>query len=110
MDPTDVDRLIAGVRAEIRQLGEALVDASELADVQAFLTGSLPLSLEMNEGVAGTILNMEQNQLGLDYLYRYPGLVREITPERIRAAARKWLDADNLAVGIAGPPVGQDQA
>jgi predicted Zn-dependent peptidase len=62
----------------------------------------LPLSLEVNEGVAGSILNMEQNGLGLDYLYRYPNLVLEITPERIQAVVRKWLDPDNLAVGIAG--------
>jgi zinc protease len=108
VDPAYVDRIIEGVRTEIRQLCDVPVDAPELADVQAFLTGSLPLSLEMNEGVAGAILNMEQHQSGLDYLCRYPDLVREITPERVQAAARKWLDPDNLAVGIAGPPADQD--
>jgi zinc protease len=102
VDPTNVERIIDGVRAEIRQLCSEPVEPTELADVQAFLTGSLPLSLEVNEGVAGSILNIEQNGLGLDYLYRYPNLVREITPERIQAAARKWLDPDRLAVGIAG--------
>jgi predicted Zn-dependent peptidase len=47
---------------------------------------------------------MEQHQLGLDYLARYPSLIQEITAERVREAARRWLHSDNLAIGIAGPP------
>ena len=104
IDPDNVEQMIQGVRAEIRHMRDAPVTADELADVQAYLTGSLPLSLETNEGVAGAILNMEQHQLGFDYLARYPGLVHEITVERIRAAACAWFDPDNLALGIAGPP------
>jgi zinc protease len=103
VDPANVERTIEGARAEIRRLRDEPVKADELADVQTYLTGSLPLSLETNEGVASAILNMEQHQLGFDYLVRYPSLIGEITPERIQTAAHKWLDPDNLAVGIAGP-------
>jgi zinc protease len=103
--PVNVERIIKGARSEMRRLRDTLVQADELADVKAFVTGSLPLRLEMNEGVAGAILNMEQYELGLDYLARYPGLIHAISAERIQAAARKWLDPDNLAIGIAGPPV-----
>jgi zinc protease len=103
VDPVNVERTIVGARDEIRRMHSALVDVAELSDVQANLTGSLPLSLETNEGVASTILNIERYQLGLDYLSRFPDLVREITPERIQAAACKWLDPDNLCLGIAGP-------
>jgi zinc protease len=105
VDPANVERVIEGARAEIRRMRDTLVEDDELADVQTYLNGSLPLSLETNEGVAGALLNIEQHQLGLDYLSRYPRLVREITPERIQAVVRKWLDPDNLAVGIAGPPL-----
>jgi zinc protease len=83
---------------------DTLVGPDELADVKTYVTGALPLGLETNEGVASAMLNMEQHQLGLDYLARYPGLIHEVTAERIQAAARKWFDPDNLAVGIAGPP------
>jgi len=103
VDPANVERTIEGARAEIRRLCGEPVQVDELGDVQAYLTGSLPLSLETNEGVLGVILNIERYQLGLDYLSRYPDLVREITPERIQATARKWLDPDNLFVGVAGP-------
>ena len=105
VDPGNVERMLEGARAEIRRLRNTSVEADELADAQANITGSLPLSLETNEGVAGAILNMEQYRLGLDYLARYPNLIRQITRERVQVAARKWLDPDNLAVGIAGPVV-----
>jgi zinc protease len=102
VDAANVERIIESARVEIRRLCDTKVDATELEDVQTYLTGSLPLSLETNEGVAGAILNMTRHELGLDYLSRYPDLVNQVTPRRIQAAARKWLDADNLAVGIAG--------
>jgi zinc protease len=105
VDPANVERTIEGAQAEIRRMRDERVEAVELVDVQAYLAGSLPLSLETNEGVAGAILNIERHQLGLDYLSRYSDLVREITPERIQIAACKWLDPDNLFIGVAGPAV-----
>jgi zinc protease len=102
VDPSNLERTIQGVRDEIRRMRDQPVEATELEDVQANITGSLPLSLETNEGVASAILNIEQHELGVDYLARYPALVRQITPERVQAAMRNWLDPDNLAIGIAG--------
>ncbi len=104
VDPDNVERIIQSAQAEIHCMRDTLVDSDELDDVHAFLTGSLPLSLETNEGVSGVILNIEQNQLGFDYLTRYPHLIYEITAERIRTALLKWLDPDNMVISIAGPP------
>jgi zinc protease len=105
VDPDNIERTIEQSRAEVRRMQESLVDATELEDVQTYLTGSLPLSLETNEGVAGAILNMVQYELGLDYLSRYPDLIGAVTPQRIQAAARKWFDTEHLAIGSAGPPL-----
>ena len=76
----------------------------ELDDNRAFITGSLPLQLETNEGVARSILNMERYNLGLDFLQRYTGLINEITAERVQAVAQRWLDPDAYALATAGPP------
>ncbi len=105
VDPDNVERIIQGVRTEIRCMRDTLVEDDELADIHAYLTGSLPLSLETNEGVSGAILNMEQNQLGFDYRAGYPRLIYEIAPGRVRAALCKWLDPDNMVISIAGPPM-----
>ena len=69
-------------------------------DNRAFITGSLPLRLETNDGVAQTILNMERYNLGLDYLQRYPDLIGGITAERVQAVAQRWLDPDAYALAI----------
>jgi zinc protease len=80
------------------------VTEEELDDNKAFITGSLPLRLETNEGVARAILDMERYGLGLDYLQRYKGLINEITAEQVQAVAQRWLDPDAYALAIAGPP------
>lgn len=104
VNPANVARAIASIRAEIARICEEPVGEQELADNKAFLTGSLPLRLETNEGVAQIILDMERYGLGLDYLQRYTDLINAITPEQVQAAAQKWLDPDAYALAIAGPP------
>lgn len=104
VSPANVERAVASVRAEIGRICEEPVDEEELKDCQAYLTGSMPLQLETNSGVASSILSMERYDLGLDYLQRYEALINEVTPERVQAAARRWLDPEAYALAIAGPP------
>jgi zinc protease len=104
VDPANVARAVESIRAEIRRICEEPVDEEELRDSQAYLTGSMPLHLETNEGVASTMLSMERYDLGLDYLQRYADLIERVTVERVQAAAQRWLDPDAYALAIAGPP------
>ena len=108
VNPANVEKALESIRTEIRRICQELVPEPELADSQAFLVGSLPLRLETNEGVARAILEMELYDLGLDYLQRYEGLIREITPERVLAAAQTWLDPDAYVLAIAGPPTSNE--
>jgi zinc protease len=104
VNPASVEQAIASIRAEVRRICEEPVDAKELEDNKAFITGSLPLRLEMNEGVAQAIANMERHDLGLDYLQRYAALICEITVERVQTVAQRWLDPDAYGLAVAGPP------
>jgi zinc protease len=103
--PLNVEQAVASIREEIRRICEERVGEEELNDNKAFITGSLPLQLETNEGVARSILNMERFSLGLDYLQRYKGLIDEITAEQVHAVAQRWLDPDAYTLAIAGPPL-----
>lgn len=107
VNPSNIEPAIESIRAEIRRICDEPVPEDELADNKAFLTGSLPLRLETNEGVAQAIVNMERYNLGLDYLQRYADLINEIDAARVQAAAQRWLDADAYALAIAGPPPSQ---
>lgn len=103
VDPANVDRAIASILDEIARMGEELAPEEEIEDSKSYLTGSLPLRLETNEGVASAILDMEWYGLGLDYLQRYPDLVRAVTAEQIRDVVARYLRPQAYALGIAGP-------
>lgn len=103
--PQHVERAIEAILDEIRRIQSDLVTDEELADSKAYRTGSLPMSIETNAGIADVITDMEIYDLGLDYLYRYPELINAITPERIRQAARAYLSAEQVAVAVCGPEV-----
>ena len=77
---------------------------AEQADGVSSLLGSLPRQLETNEGAAAVMGEIELYDLGLDYLERYPDIVRSLTSEQVTEAARRWLDPDHLVTAIAGPP------
>lgn len=102
--PGKVEQALASIRAEIRRMQTDLVPPEELQDSQAFLTGSLPVGLETNSGLASIISDMETLSLGLDYLERYRDEINQVTPEQVRAAAQSAFSADDIVVAVAGPP------
>ncbi len=103
VNPANVARALDSIVAEIRRITTEPVSAEDLADNQAHFTGSLPLQLESNEGVAGAILRMEYFDLGLDYLRNYADLINRLTANDLLAAARRYLNPDAYALGVAGP-------
>lgn len=102
--PENVTRAVETIRREVRRLIDEPVSAEELADNKSFFKGHLILSLETNEGVAGSILSMEMYGLGLDYLRRYNDIVDSLSAQDVQNAAAHYLDPDAYALGIAGPP------
>ncbi len=103
VNPANVDQAVALTLREIQKFTQRKVTAEELADNKTFFIGRLPLSLETNGGVAGSISNMELHQLGLDYLQRYPAMIQAITQEEVLETAREFLSAERYALAIAGP-------
>lgn len=107
VNPKNLDRAIDGIIVEINRLRSEPVSDDELNEARDFLTGSLALRLETNDGVAATLSDIELFDLGLDYLQRYPGIIRGITAEQILAAAHKYAQIENYALAIAGPVDGK---
>jgi len=104
VNPANVDRALDSIREEVDRLLIEPVSEAELGDSKAYLTGSLPLRLETNEGVANTIVQMERYQLGLDYLHRYAGLIKTVAPADVQRVATRFLDAERYVLAVAGPP------
>jgi zinc protease len=104
VDPSNIDRAIDGIRDELRRLRTDGVTAEELSDAKSYLTGSTPLAIESLGGVVSLLLSIEEHQLGLDYLERYPEIIEALTAEQLLTAAKTHLDEQVFAIGIAGPP------
>lgn len=104
VDPKKEEKAIELIKAEMHRFVTEPVEEEELNDSQANFIGRLPLSLETNAGVAGSLVYIEKHGLGLDYLQRYPESIRAITREDVLAAAAHFLDVQRVAVAIAGPP------
>jgi zinc protease len=105
--PDKVEQAIDSIIHEIERMRSEPLPADELADSQAYRSGSLPVGLETNSGLAGIITDMEYYKLGLDYLQQLPDKFEAMTPESVQAAAAKYLSSESLAIAVAGPEVGE---
>jgi zinc protease len=103
INPVNVDEAAEAILFEMRRMRDEPVPADELADVKAYMTGSLPVRLETNEGLAHSLSDIALYGLGLDYLVRYPHLIEAVTAEQIQAAVATHLHPDRSFVVAAGP-------
>jgi zinc protease len=105
VNPANVERAVELSVTEVRKMIDIGVTDEELADNKSYFVGRMPLQLESNEGVAGTILSMETYGLGLDYLARLPGIIGALTKDDLREAIRRYWNPDAAVVAVAGPPM-----
>jgi zinc protease len=103
VNPNSVERAIEAILHEVGQFCSDGPTAEELSDARDFMTGSTVLGLETNDGIGGTLLGIERYGLGLDYIARYPAIIRSVSAEQIVEAARHYLSTKNYALAIAGP-------
>ncbi len=103
VNPANVDKTVALILQELQRLRETRVSKEELLDTQSYLTGSLPLQLETNAGVAHALLNIERHNLGLDYLQRYTDMIMAVTAPQVQDVAQRWLDPEHYALAIVDP-------
>jgi zinc protease len=105
VNPINIDRAIELSVKEVRRMTEELVTDEEMMDNKSYFTGRLPLQLESNEGVAGTILSMMEYDLGLDYLIEMPDIIQRLTREDLIEAVRHYWQSDAYVVSVSGPQV-----
>lgn len=103
VNPENVDEAVNDITEEFRRLATEPVSDEEIADVKAYFTGSLPLQLETNAGIANTLLRIESYDLGLDYLVNYHDTITSITQDDLLATAQTYINPDALVVSVAGP-------
>jgi zinc protease len=106
VNPRNLDKALESIDTELRRFLDDGPTEAEQADGVSSLLGSLPRQLETNEGAAAVISEMELYGLGLDYLERYPDIIRSLTRDQVTETARRWILPEHLVTAIAGPPRG----
>lgn len=102
-NPANAARCAEAVLGEVRRLHDEGPTDEEMEAAKGYLTGVFPVRLETNAGVAGQLLSAEIYGLGLDYIERYPSIVRSVTTAQAREAARTYLDPERYVLVFAGP-------
>lgn len=79
---------------------------TEIADAKTYLIGSFPLQFESTTSVAGLMIALQREHLGLDYLSRRDGLIANVTQDDVKRVAARLLDAKMLSYVVVGHPQG----
>ena len=107
-------KAVRGFLEEIDRIRQEAVSEEELRDVQEYLTGSFVFALERNSNLASYAIRAKRFDLGLDYLHRYPGLIRSVTVDDVQTVAQRHLHPDRDVIVSAGagrsPPGGGSPA
>ena len=93
---------IQQVVAQIKLMMTEPVKPQELEDAKSFFIGSFARSMDSLGKRAWILTYVEAYGLGLDYPWKYPDLIRHLTPEDIRKVAEKYLHPNDYLLVIVG--------
>jgi len=101
---------VAIIRKEIARLRENGASAGELKDAKTYLTGSYPLSFATSGAIAGHLVAIQLEELGIDYVNRRNQLIEAVTAADVARVAKRLLRPDRLFWVVVGDPQGLDSA
>jgi zinc protease len=99
-----VAQSIALIRAEWRQMRDEGPSEAELDLAKDFLVGSFPLTLDTSARVASVLVEIQLENLGIDYLDRRAALFAAVTLDQAKRVAHTLLDPDRLSFAVVGDP------
>jgi zinc protease len=87
---------------EFSRLVRERVGQRELADAQAYLAGSFPLTIETPDQIATQVLNVLFYDLPVAEIGSFRERVLAVTPEDIQRVARQYVRPDRLSIVLVG--------
>ena len=91
-----------GFLKEVNKLRNEVPDKEEVEDAKKFLTGSIAFSITTCDQAATMLLAIDRHKLGGDYLNDYRKAIDAVTPEDVRAVAKKYLNPEKLTLIAVG--------
>jgi zinc protease len=97
-----VDEALRLVREELARMGRERVSERELDLAKSYLIGSFPLRMDTSVKVAGLLLAIEEQGLGLDYPERFKREIAKVTAADVQRVAARYLDPATFSTVIVG--------
>jgi zinc protease len=95
---------LAVIRDVVRRMAEEGPTEAELAAAKKYVIGSYALNnLDSSSAIASTLISLQTDGLGIDYMQRRGPLIEAVTLDQVKAAARKLLTTEP-SVMVLGPP------
>lgn len=96
--------------AEWARMAQEGITPAELELAKTYLTGSYPLQFNSTDAIAGTLVAIQRENLGIDYINRRNDLIEAVTLEDVNRVAAELLKPERLAVVVAGRPGSRPRA
>jgi zinc protease len=98
------------IQSEIARIAEEGPTEKELVSAKKYLVGSYALRFDTSTKIANQLVQLQLDDLGIDYIDRRNALVEAVTPEHVKAAAKTLFGAGELLVVAVGKPEGLKNA
>jgi zinc protease len=92
---------LAIIEQEMRRMAELGPTEEELGKAKAFLKGSYALAFDTSTKIAGQLVQIQLDGLGIDYIERRAGMIDAVTLADARRVAKRLLDT-GLLIAVVG--------
>ena len=89
------------VETEIHRIAETGPTEDELAKAKSYLKGSYALNFDTSSKIAGQLVAIQLDDLGIDYINKRVGLIDAVTLADVKRVAKRLLDG-GLLVTVVG--------
>ncbi len=91
------------IEAEMHRMAESGPTAEELAKAKAYVKGSYALAFDTSSKIAAALLQIQVEDLGIDYIQRRNALIDAVTLDDAKRVAKR-LGAGGMLVTVVGRP------
>ena len=95
-------------KQELNRLGAEGPSKAEFQNAKDYLTGSYALRFDTSSKIAGQLLWIQVEGLGIDYVNKRNDLINQVSLERIKEVAKRLLNGNKLRFTVVGQSQGDE--
>ncbi len=101
-----VSQSISVIQEELSRIAANGPTADELENAKRYLTGSYALRFDSSVKIANTLLWIQIEDLGMEYIDKRNSLVEAVKLDDVKRVAAQLIKPGNLIITVVGQPVG----